>query len=579
MAEQGSPTQDPDEHPLGWPDFNSDALLAAHARGGEAGLQDEMLRQQQIREAYAFGGNEAVKQVIAEGTQQAYAALKEDAFRGGDVPWYRYVGRRDAPSTSHQAPPQQPEQPRESPPPTAEQDTAAAAQRRGRAATSFAGFVRQYRENGGVFFQGPVTTASPRRGEATAQEPRVVRPEPQAPPREERRMGTQPTASRTPPERGHASNIHTGRTDAARPRRGGPEPERPTSGGPRERTTDTGPRRRPESSRRRSTAEHTREPNYINARTVRPDELWRDRDNGGRPMTPDLQEYVRVYQRVRNRTVDALQYENVYGSGARFAQFLKKLHSTPDLAENYNALNGDKRIDSSEVGKLRHEIEGRWGQPYNTRLSDPQEAVKVARMYGDSYGSSNRLERGQPRTTNQHFVRLPGIQRDYLPRDTVTYDERGRRVADNGYTFVYPPDVAIPMYMSQIARLGREIDAAIKDGTKDQDYVVDLIARQYQYGAAIRPFAQINNSLFVNLANAQMKLLGLNGLTHKHMDMVAQRIQPDSFARYFVDRVRIANGQPRAPQPTFTPRPDFKKMNDPSRRFGDTLVGQTVAWD
>jgi hypothetical protein len=358
--------------------------------------------------------------------------------------------------------------------------------------------------------------------------------------------------------------LHTPRTDAVRPRTGRPMAERPVAPS-REHRITTRPEQR-------------RTPNYANARYVQPDELWRRRGNGGREITPDLREYIAVYRRVRDRTVDALERGDLYQSGAAFAAFLKSLHRTPGLAENYNRLNPSKPVDRHEIGMLRNELE-HWGQPWNSRTDDAREAIKVALEYGDPYGASSRLERGRPNSTNEHLLRLPGIPERYLPRDTVSYDSAGYKLPRDGYTFVYPPSAAIPVYMSQIARLGQEIDAATRGGSQSYDEILRLIAQQYQYGAAIRPFAQINNSLFVNLANAQIKLLGLKGLTHESMDMVAQRVRPETFARYFVDRVREANGKPPRAKPSLRPqpRPDYQR-SDPTRRFGDTYLVSTSSY-
>ena len=90
----------------------------------------------------------------------------------------------------------------------------------------------------------------------------------------------------------------------------------------------------------------------------------------------------------------------------------------------------------------------------------------------------------------------------------------------------------------QYQKLGSEIAGSFDRTDVDKDYVLDLIARQYQYGANARPFAQINNSLFMELANMQIKLLGYEGMTHAQMDIVAQRIQPKAFSKYFIDRVK-----------------------------------------
>lgn len=64
-----------------------------------------------------------------------------------------------------------------------------------------------------------------------------------------------------------------------------------------------------------------------------------------------------------------------------------------------------------------------------------------------------------------------------------------------------------------------------------------LIAEFYQISANIRPFEQVNNSLFMNIVNLLLRNSGLNGIPHGILDHLAMRMQPENFHLYFIDKV------------------------------------------
>ncbi len=65
--------------------------------------------------------------------------------------------------------------------------------------------------------------------------------------------------------------------------------------------------------------------------------------------------------------------------------------------------------------------------------------------------------------------------------------------------------------------------------------ILGKIAEHYQYAANARPFEQINNSLFMNEVNTLLKKAGMKSIPHGMLDHAAQRLQPETFKRYFVD--------------------------------------------
>lgn len=61
------------------------------------------------------------------------------------------------------------------------------------------------------------------------------------------------------------------------------------------------------------------------------------------------------------------------------------------------------------------------------------------------------------------------------------------------------------------------------------------IAEFYQYAVNTRPYPQINNSIFMSIANTMLKIAGLDPVPHGILDHTAQRLQPENFIRYFAD--------------------------------------------
>jgi len=130
-------------------------------------------------------------------------------------------------------------------------------------------------------------------------------------------------------------------------------------------------------------------------------------------------------------------------------------------------------------------------------------------------------------------VNLAGIDKKNLSGD-LTYGE-------SDYVFFYPPASAISEYMSQITILGKKIMDSIGRSEVNHSEIIEMIAKQYQYCAIIWLFNQVNNSIFMNLVNAQLKLIWYNGISHVDLDFAAQRLQPENFVMYFQDIVKKYN--------------------------------------
>ncbi len=130
-----------------------------------------------------------------------------------------------------------------------------------------------------------------------------------------------------------------------------------------------------------------------------------------------------------------------------------------------------------------------------------------------------------------------GTQIVYLPE----IDVKGCPVDrwKNGKVFHYYPD---PKYHNQYLHLMKKklVQFISRADKKTDKETIKIIANYYQYGINMHMFETVNQSLFGNQANAMLKLLGLKPIEHGIMDFAAMRLQPKSFARYFLNEVSRA---------------------------------------
>lgn len=258
--------------------------------------------------------------------------------------------------------------------------------------------------------------------------------------------------------------------------------------------------------------------NIESAKKVHIYELTRSPNNEGEPVDPN---YIRNQSEVRKlfvqSIIDGSLYRKDYGSN--FLKILRTAHKIANTGNAY-AIFG-KGVEEAGSGEIR----GFDTFPSNHRYNESRDIATLAAKYGDPY--AKRFF-----TAGKYVLPLSGITKEHLP-----YDELDKK----NYTYHYPRGDAINEYMEQINNLGVEILRRLYSGNYVHDDVIELIAKQYQYGAVIRPFYQINNSLFMNLANAQLKLFGYEGISHLDLDFAAQRMSPDTFTKYFKDTVKEFN--------------------------------------
>lgn len=252
------------------------------------------------------------------------------------------------------------------------------------------------------------------------------------------------------------------------------------------------------------------------AKDVDPDELVRERGNNGDPL--DAQ-YLENNRELRDFFVETIADGSLYHSPEAFTHLLKEGHFIATAHDVYNRIGQGSYLDQEDIGVFRGP-----GRLQNGRYTSAQYIADIARYYGDPY--AERFAEGQ--TSVPFDPNLTNIAGSEQPFDVGGSEQ---------YSFFYPDGEAIPNYLKKITDLGQEIIKELQSPEPDRDKAIGLIANQYRYGAVIRPFKQVNNSLFMNLANAQLKLFGINGITHGDMDHAAQRLQRPAFVNYFHDRV------------------------------------------
>ena len=162
-------------------------------------------------------------------------------------------------------------------------------------------------------------------------------------------------------------------------------------------------------------------------------------------------------------------------------------------------------------GEIR---KGEWYR--NNYQDESREVEKIAMRIGSSF-----------RLATLRQVGLFGISSDAQPMNV------------NGAHF-YPGGSRLPEYFAQMQRVISEF-MLLEPGKADPIVVIDKIAEFYQYASNARPFTQINNSVFMNMANAMLEMHGLAGIPHGILDHIAQRIEPEKFKLVVREKVIETN--------------------------------------
>lgn len=141
--------------------------------------------------------------------------------------------------------------------------------------------------------------------------------------------------------------------------------------------------------------------------------------------------------------------------------------------------------------------------------------LPIAEVYGDSYNSIG----GGP-----IFKGIPPMM---LPRDEI---ENGKIV------HFYPdPEKCSDVYLRLALAVLKDLLASHYANKEEYVYKV---AYFLQLLVNLHRFLAVNFSLYMNMANGLLELIGIDGIPHGLIDYVALRLQPESFQRYFYDQTK-----------------------------------------
>lgn len=174
----------------------------------------------------------------------------------------------------------------------------------------------------------------------------------------------------------------------------------------------------------------------------------------------------------------------------------------------------DRVADSEQLpaGEFHNGVTG------GIRNEESRTVEEIARAYGDPY----RLDQENP----VKAVALEGISEADQPQNFPLM---------GGQRHIYPSPRAFGDYFEQMRK---RLDRLDKLPAESKQEKLKLIGEFYQYGANVRPFRNVNNSLFMNFTNVLLKRHGFKPVYHGILDHAAHRLQPRAFNAYFQDWVK-----------------------------------------
>ena len=239
-------------------------------------------------------------------------------------------------------------------------------------------------------------------------------------------------------------------------------------------------------------------------------ELVRVAGNNGKPINAD---YIRTSREARQYLFDAIDSGKYSESLESYIETMNNMHIVSARGKNgtsdwYSQVgDGSNNVNP---GVIRGE-----GSFRNSRREEAGLIEDIAKKYGDPY-----------RVTQSSKVKLTGIPDEYLPFDEAIGDL---------YYHYYPDGKSLNFYYKEMHRTSKEALNLIANTAPERE-ILSKIAEHYQYAANARPYGQINNSLFMNEINTMLTKAGLKTMPHGILDHAAQRLQPDTFKKYFIDQ-------------------------------------------
>ena len=240
-------------------------------------------------------------------------------------------------------------------------------------------------------------------------------------------------------------------------------------------------------------------------------ELVRYTGNNGKSINAD---YIRTSREARQYLLDAIESGKYTESLESYIETMNKMHIVSAKGKNGTS-DWYSQVGEGSINVNPGVIRGE-GTPLNSRTTEAGWIESIAKKYGDPY-----------RADQSSKVKLEGIPDDYLPQD-VAYGVI--------YQHIYPNGKSLKnYYYKEMHRTSKEALDLIKNGASKNEILAKL-AEHYQYAANARPYGQINNSLFMNEINTMLTKAGMKTIPHGILDHAAQRLQPDTFKRYFIDQ-------------------------------------------
>ena len=241
--------------------------------------------------------------------------------------------------------------------------------------------------------------------------------------------------------------------------------------------------------------------------------------------------YVENSRDVRNHfnsAIDNGTYLDSYESYVETMNNAHKLAYSGKSGKNlYYVKDGKPYV--MEAGKWR--TEGITHRRDTSRLYYGDESVeKIAQRYNDPL--QEVMNMGDVSKSTR--VKLKNIPEKYQPKDTWECDDFDGFLCGNYTGHTYAPPEAFELYHKEMYRTAQEAIRRIKN-CESEERILEVLAEHFQYAANARPYRQINNSLYMNEINTLLQRAGMKTMPHSNLDIVAQRLQPETFKKYFID--------------------------------------------
>lgn len=231
--------------------------------------------------------------------------------------------------------------------------------------------------------------------------------------------------------------------------------------------------------------------------------------------------YIENSQDVRNHLNNAIDSGSYLES---FESYVETMNQAHKLA--YAGKSG-KNLYYQKDGKNLVMDAGKW-RTKTYEHSRPTEIVSdAAHKYADPI--EKLFDTELMNVSRESRVKLKGIPEQYQPCDRWIEDAW---ICD--YKHIYTPPEGLELYHREMYRTAQEAVNAIKN-KESEDKILEILAEHFQYAANARSYKQINNSLYMNEVNTLLQRAGMRTMPHGELDLYAQRLQPETFKKYFVD--------------------------------------------